>query len=150
MVPAYGGLPVNTVYGRNSATVIVVVLKSVDHAAIEVGPGVDSGVEKPPNTKVRIEGTDFEVAATAVITCVSKTYGGPLKVEPGKEDIEVSIKGPVNPKKYTEITESPGSLHAAVTNWPTLDSENETEASIESRSEVGTLVVSIEAREKGG
>lgn len=51
LVPAYGGLPVNTVYGRNSAPVIKIVPKPVDHATMEVGPGVDPGVEKPTDTK---------------------------------------------------------------------------------------------------
>lgn len=51
VVPAYGGLPVNTVYGRNLTSVIKSVTLPGDHATMEVGPGVDSGVEKPHNTK---------------------------------------------------------------------------------------------------
>lgn len=78
-VPAYGGFPVNTVYGRNLASVILIVSCPVDHITIEVGPGVDSGVEKPSDTKVLNPLISFDVAATAVITCVSKTNGGAVK-----------------------------------------------------------------------
>ncbi len=52
-MPAYGGLPVNTVYGRNMTSVMKMVSIPGDHRTIEVGPGVDSGVEKPPDTKRR-------------------------------------------------------------------------------------------------
>lgn len=67
VVPAYGGLPVNTVYGRNLASVIKTVSMHGDHATIEVGPGVDSGVEKPPDTKRCKVGSILKSIATAVI-----------------------------------------------------------------------------------
>lgn len=99
---AYGGLPVNTVYGRNSACVIIIVPKSVDHATIEVGPGVDPGVEKPPDTKRWKVGSYLDVAASAVMTCVPKHNGGALKDEPLNENSEVPKKGTANSEKYTE------------------------------------------------
>lgn len=82
MVSAYGGFPVNTVYGRNLAAVIKSVTKTGDTVAIEVGPGVDPGVEKPTDTKRCPVGTKLDVAATAVMACVPKTYGGADKKNP--------------------------------------------------------------------
>lgn len=100
-VSAYGGLPVNTVYGRNSATVMMMVSCSLDHAAIEVGPGVDPGVEKPSNTKRCKVGSVFVVAASAVIACVSKTNGGAVCVDSVVEDAGVACVGRVNTACYT-------------------------------------------------
>lgn len=104
MVPAYGGLPVNTVYGRNSACVIKTVSKPSDTIAIEVGPGVDSGVEKPPDTKRCTVGSKLDVAAPAVIACVPKHNGGAVKVDSVEENSDVSVKGTANSEKYTENT----------------------------------------------
>lgn len=49
--------------------------------AIEVGPGVDSGVEKPPDTKWLAPGKMFDVPATAVMAWVSEHNGGVVSVD---------------------------------------------------------------------
>lgn len=79
MVFVYGGLFVNIVYGCNFVLVILIVLCLVDYVVIEVGFGVDLGVEKFFDIKMLNFLIFFDVIVIVVILCVLKMYGGVLK-----------------------------------------------------------------------
>lgn len=79
LVIIYGGLFVNIVYGCNSVIVIIMVVKLGDYVIIEVGFGVDLGVEKFLDIKVCVVGIKLEVVVIVVTICVFKMYGGVVK-----------------------------------------------------------------------
>lgn len=95
----YGGLFVNIVYGCNFVMVIKFVLKFGDVVIIEVGFGVDLGVEKFFDIKCRYVGIKFECVVIVVIIRVLKYYGGVLKMELNVFNVDVLVKGIINLEK---------------------------------------------------
>lgn len=94
----YVGFFVNIVYGNFLVLVDKIVLKLVGEegfVVIEVGFGVDIGMEKFFNIKCWVFGLVFNVVVLVVMVWVLKMYGGGLSVMVGvffkKEYIEENI-----------------------------------------------------------
>lgn len=100
---------------------------------MEVGPGLDPGVEKPTDTKRCSVGSALSRTASALIACLTKHNGGAVKEDPVKENTEVPKKGLANSGVYTENSKKPGAFAAAVTNYPHVDIDVETDHTKEPR-----------------
>lgn len=100
VVFVYGGLFVNIVYGCNFILVIKMVMIFSDYIIIEVGFGVDLGVEKFYDIKCCKVGVIFKLIVLVVIVCVLKMYGGVLQDKIKEFNLEVLKQGVVNMDKY--------------------------------------------------
>lgn len=78
------------------------VMYFVDYVIIEVGFGVDFGVEKFLDIKCRMVNLKLDVVIIVVIVRVLKYNGGVVKVDLNNENLEVFEKGFLNLLKYVE------------------------------------------------
>lgn len=67
-----------------------------EYVVIEVGFGVDFGVEKFLDIKVFVFGKVLDCVVIVVMICVLKMYGGVLKIEFSEENVDVLVKGFIN------------------------------------------------------
>lgn len=150
LVFIYGGFFVNIVYGCNSVIVIKMVVKLGDYVVIEVGFGVDLGVEKFLNIKVCMVDIKFEMVVIVVIICVLKMYGGVFKECLNEENIEVLEVGIENFEKYIEMIQVFGVFYVVVVNCFVIDLKDEVEVFMNWCVLKNVFVVLIEVWEKGG
>lgn len=121
LVLVYGGFFVNIVYGCNLVMVMWVVLVLLDYVVIEVGFGVDLGVEKFLDIKCCLVGFVFDVVVLVVIVWVLKMNGGVVCVDLVVEDVVVLIRGCVNLGCYIENLYGFGLFVVVVINYFIID-----------------------------
>lgn len=140
----------NIVYGCNLILVIEIVCDLVDIVVMEVGFGLDLGVEKFMDIKVCEVGFDLVVVVVVVMICVLKMYGGVVKDNLKEENVEVVKVGIVNLECYVNNIKKFGVELVVVINVFIYDIDVEVEYVKFWVKENNVWIVLIEVWEKGG